>query len=165
MFDKTKTAKVVKTVAEGPPKAIKNIDLIKKHEGLRLQAYLPTPNDKWTIGYGHTKLAHKGMVITEARAEELLRLDTIWVEKTIATEVKVPLNQNQYDALASLIFNIGGLQFKRSSVLRRLNEGNYQAAADAFLMWTKQKNKTTGKMDTLNGLVKRRNEERALFLK
>ena len=54
---------------------IKDVNIIKRHEGLRLTAYLPTPNDKWTIGYGHTKTAHSGMKITEAGAEELLRQD------------------------------------------------------------------------------------------
>jgi GH24 family phage-related lysozyme (muramidase) len=143
---------------------IKNIELIKKHEGLRLQAYLPTPNDKWTIGYGHTKTAQKGMVITEERAEELLRQDVAWVEAAIAKLVKVKLTQNQYDALASLIFNIGEGAFARSSVLRELNEGNYQDAANAFMMWNKQRSKTTGKMNVLKGLTKRREEERNLFL-
>jgi GH24 family phage-related lysozyme (muramidase) len=152
-------------VPSGPPTKISNLDLIKESEGLRLTAYLPTPNDRWTIGYGHTKTAKQGMVITAAKAEELLRQDVAWVEKVILDTVKVDINQNQFDALGSLIFNIGGTAFKSSSVLRRLNSGDYQGAADAFLMWTKQKNKTTGKMDTLKGLVIRRNKERDLFLK
>ncbi len=143
---------------------IKNIDLIKRHEGLRLQAYLPTPNDKWTIGYGHTKTAHKGMVITESKAEELLRQDLAWVEDCIKKLVKVPLTQNQYDAVASLVFNIGEGNFSGSSVLRRLNDKDYQGAADAFLMWSKQRSKTTGKLGVLKGLTKRREEERKLFL-
>lgn len=143
---------------------IKNIDLIKRHEGLRLQAYLPTPNDKWTIGYGHTKTAHKGMIITESKAEELLRQDLAWVEDCIKKLVKVPLTQNQYDAVASLVFNIGEGNFSGSSVLRRLNDKDYQGAADAFLMWNKQRSKTTGKLGVLKGLTKRREEERKLFL-
>ncbi len=144
--------------------SVKNIDLIKKHEGLRLQAYLPTKDDKWTIGYGHTKTAHAGMVITEERAEQLLRQDIAWVEDVIAKYVKVKITQNQYDALASLIFNIGEGNFAKSSVLRELNEGNYEAAADAFCMWNKQRSKTTGRLNVLKGLTKRREEERNLFL-
>ncbi len=147
------------------PYKVKNIDLIKRHEGLRLKAYLPTPNDKWTIGWGHTKTAYEGMVIDEARAEQLLRSDILWVESAINSSVTKPITQNQFDALASLIYNIGATNFRRSSVLRKLNEGDYQGAANAFLMWNKQRNKKTGKMDVLNGLVKRRNEERELFLK
>lgn len=154
----------VKAVEKVSKPGVKNIELIKRHEGLRLQAYLPTPNDRWTIGYGHTKTAHKGMIITNERAEELLRQDVAWVEACIAKLVKVKLTQNQYDALASLIYNIGEGNFTKSSVLRELNEGNYQAAADAFLMWNKQRSKTTGKLNVLKGLTKRRAEERQLFL-
>lgn len=156
--------KKIEAVEKVSKPRIKNIELIKRHEGLRLQAYLPTKDDKWTIGYGHTKTAHKGMVITEERAEELLRQDLAWVEDVIARLVKVKVTQNQYDALASLIFNIGEGNFTKSSVLRELNEGNYQGAADAFRMWNKQRSKTTGRLNVLKGLTKRREEERALFL-
>jgi len=153
-----------KAVAKVTKPGIQNIELIKRHEGLKLQAYLPTPNDKWTIGYGHTKTAHQGMYITEDQAEDLLRQDLAWVEAAIAKLVKVKLTQNQYDAVASLIFNIGEGAFTRSTVLRELNQGNYQAAADAFLMWNKQRNRKTGEMEELRGLTKRRGEERKLFL-
>ena len=140
-----------------------NIDKIKDHEKLRLTAYLPTKNDVWTIGWGHTKTAKQGMVITEAQAEQLLRQDLDWVEDTIKKLVKVPLKQNQFDALASLIFNIGGGAFAKSTVLRKLNAGDYKGAADAFLMWDKQRDRQTGQMTKLRGLTIRRNEERALF--
>lgn len=160
-----KTKNVAEVVANVKPTKLKNIEIIKRHEGLRLQAYLPTPNDVWTIGYGHTKTARQGMRITEAQAEELLRGDIKWVEDTINRLVKVNINQNQFDALGSLVFNIGASQFSKSSVLRRLNAGEYEEAANAFLMWNKQKDKKTGKMNVLPGLVKRRQEERALFLK
>lgn len=143
---------------------LRNIELIKEHEGLRLNAYMPTPNDVWTIGYGHTKTAKKGMVITAKQAEDLLYQDLAWVEKVIADKVKVDLTQNQYDALASLIFNIGGTAFGKSTVLKRLNAKDYKGAADAFLMWNKQKDKATGKLKPLNGLTRRRGEERSLFL-
>lgn len=143
---------------------IHNVNIIKKHEALRLKAYKPTPNDVWTIGYGHTRGVKPGMVITEAQAEQFLKEDLAWVERSIAQNVRVPLNQNQYDALASLIFNIGAGGFQGSSVLRHLNEKNYQAAADSFLKWNKQRNLKTGKLEVLNGLTKRREEERKLFL-
>ncbi len=138
---------------------IKNIEMIKKHESLRLDAYLPTPNDVWTIGYGHTKTAKPGMKITAAKAEELLCGDLAWVEASIAKNVKVPLTQNQYDALASLIYNIGATAFAKSTLLKMLNQGDYHGAADQFLRWDKQKGKT------LRGLTRRREEERMLFLK
>lgn len=143
----------------GKIRKIKNIDKIKEHEGLRLQAYLPTPNDVWTIGYGHTSTAKKGMVITEEQAEALLRKDIAWVEEAINTKVVVPLTQNQYDALASLIYNIGAGAFSKSTLLKMLNAGDYKGAADQFLRWDKQKGKT------LRGLTRRRQEERELFLK
>lgn len=142
---------------------IKNVDAIKEHEALRLTAYLPTKDDVWTIGYGHTKTARQGMVITEAQAEQLLRDDLEWVEAAIDKLVKVPLTQNQHDAVGSLIFNIGGGAFSKSTVLRRLNAGDYRGAADAFLMWNKQRDKQTGKMNVLRGLTKRRQQERDLF--
>lgn len=140
------------------PKRVKNIDKIKEHEGLRLQAYLPTPNDVWTIGYGHTSTAKRGMVITEEQAEALLRKDIAWVEDAINTKVVVPLNQNQYDALASLIYNIGAGAFSSSTLLRLLNMGDYEGAANQFPRWNKQKGKV------LKGLTRRREEERQLFL-
>jgi lysozyme len=144
---------------------VKNIDLIKESEGLRLKAYKPTPNDVWTIGYGHTKTAFGGMVISEEVAEDLLREDLDWVEKAIDKWVKVDLTQNQYDALASLVFNIGEGNFAKSSVLRWTNSKNFVAAADSFLLWNKQRNKTTGKLEVLNGLTTRRRKEKELFLK
>lgn len=156
--------KSVEAVKSVDKRKIKNIDLIKRYEGLELVAYLPTPNDKWTIGYGHTKTAKKGMVITEYQADELLRQDLSWVEECIDRLVSKPLNQNQYDATASLVFNIGEGNFSKSSVLRLINEGQYTNAADAFLMWSKQRNKSTGKLEILRGLTRRREEERKLFL-
>jgi len=147
-----------KDQANGKPRKIKNVQMIKDHEGLRLQAYLPTPNDVWTIGYGHTGSAHKGMVITEEKAEALLRQDTEWVEDTLNKNVVVPLTQNQYDALASLVYNIGAGAFSSSTLLRLLNMGDYEGAANQFPRWNKQKGRA------LKGLTKRREEERKLFL-
>lgn len=135
-----------------------NVELIKESEGLRLTAYLPTPNDVWTIGYGHTKTAKPGMRITKAGAEELLKHDLAWVEEALKQYVKVPLTQNQYDALASFVYNLGASNFKRSTLLKLLNKGNYQGAADQLLRWDKQKGKV------LRGLTIRRNHERDLFL-
>lgn len=143
----------------GPPTGVKDVELIKESEGLRLEAYLPTPNDVWTIGYGHTKTAKKGMKITNAGAEALLLHDLAWVETAIDTHVKVPLNQNQYDALASFIYNVGATAFKKSTMLKLLNKGDYQGAADQFPRWNKQKGKV------LNGLTARRKKEQTLFKK
>ena len=134
------------------------IDMIKDSEQLRLNAYLPTPNDVWTIGWGHTKSTKRGMVITEERAEVLLWSDLSWVGRVIDKHVKVPLTQNQYDALYSFIFNLGETNFSTSTLLRLLNKGDYQGAADQLPRWNKQKG------NVLRGLTKRRAEERKLFL-
>lgn len=138
---------------------VHNINIIKKHEGLRLEAYLPTPNDVWTIGYGHTHTTKQGMKITAGQAESLLRKDILWVEKAVNKLVVVPLTQNQFDALSSLVFNIGEKAFGSSTLLRLLNSGDYEGAANQFPRWNKQKGRV------LNGLTKRRQEERQLFLK
>ena len=146
-----------KVVRKEKVSQVKNIDLIKKHEGLRLKAYLPTPNDVWTIGYGHTRDVRPGQVISQSQAEDFLRQDLDWVENSLNKSVKVPLKQNQYDALASLVYNIGATNFQSSTLLRKLNTGDYKGASEQFLVWNKQKGRT------LKGLVKRRQEEKDYF--
>jgi GH24 family phage-related lysozyme (muramidase) len=143
----------------GAPTGVKDVELIKESEGLRLEAYLPTPNDVWTIGYGHTKTAKPGMKTTQAGAEALLLHDLQWVETAIDMYVQVPLNQNQYDALASFIYNVGATAFRKSTMLKLLNKGDYEGAANQFPRWNKQKGKV------LNGLTTRRQKEQTLFKK
>ena len=141
------------------PVRVKNIQKIKDWEDLRLKAYLPTPNDVWTIGYGHTGTAYEGQVITKAEAERLLRQDLAWVRRAIARYVTVPLSQEQYDALASFIFNVGEGAFASSTLLRKLNAYDYAGAANEFPRWNKQKGKA------LLGLTRRRLAEQKLFMK
>ncbi|EDW3053789.1 lysozyme [Salmonella enterica subsp. enterica] len=134
---------------------------LKREEGCRLTAY-PDSRGVWTIGTGHTGkvdgvAVHKGMTITRDTADRLLRDDLSWVERCIADRVTVVLNQNQYDTLCSLIFNIGANAFIGSTVRRQLNAGNYTAAADAFLKWSR-----AGSNPTI--LAPRRGRERAMFL-
>ena len=140
----------------------KGISLIKEFEGLRLRAY-DDGVGVWTIGIGtirypNGKRVQKGDVITEAQAEEYLRHDLNTFEKVINDVVKVPLTQNQYDAIVSLTYNIGAAAFSRSTLLKRLNNKDYKGAADQFLVW----NKAGGKV--MRGLIRRREAERALFL-
>ena len=133
--------------------------LIKAHEGLRLKAY-PDPasgGDPWTIGYGHTKGVKPGDVITEAQADAFLAEDLAWVEAAINRLVSSPISQQQFDALASLIFNIGAGAFERSTLLRELNRHDHAAAAAQFSRWIR----AAGKV--MPGLVKRRAEEAAMF--
>lgn len=134
----------------------KGIDLIKKFEGCRLEAY-KCPAGIWTIGYGHTKGVKDGMIITQEQAEEFLREDLRIFEQTVESCVKVPLSQNQFDALVSFCYNCGSGALRTSTLLRLLNEGNYSSAADQFLRW----NKAGGKV--LVGLTRRREEEREMF--
>lgn len=132
------------------------IKFIKKHEGLCLEAYL-CPAGVWTIGYGHTSTAKEGMVITEAEAETLLRKDLKMFENSV-NSYGLAVNQNQFDALVSLCYNIGPGNFKKSTVLRLVKE--HPSSPDipaAFALW----NKGGGKI--LPGLVRRRKEETALY--
>ena len=136
------------------------IELIKNSEGCALKAY-PDPGTggrPWTIGYGHTHKVSNGDVITQAQAEQFLRDDLQLIYITIETSVKVPLNQNQFDALCSFIFNVGGGHFAKSTLLKKLNAGDYAGAAEELLRW----NKAAGKV--LPGLLKRRSAEYRLFL-
>lgn len=134
------------------------INLIKKYEGCRLNAY-KCPAGVWTIGYGHTKDVKKGMKITQNQANELLEDDLKRIGNTIIQLVNVSMHQNQFDALVSFTFNCGSSALKRSTLLKKLNNKDYEGAANEFIKW----NKSNGKV--LNGLVKRREEEKALFLK
>lgn len=140
----------------------KDISHIKKWEGLELEAYL-CPANVWTIGYGHTKTARPGMVITKAEADHLLRQDLRWVDQAINEYVKVDLNQNQFDALSSFIFNLGSGNFKSSTLLKKLNKGDFKGAAEEFLRWDKAR--VNGKLVSLRGLRLRRQDEKDLFLR
>lgn len=135
----------------------KGINLIKKFEGCRLEAY-KCPAGIWTIGYGHTKGVKDGQIITQEQAEEFLREDLRIFEQAVESCVKVPLSQNQFDALVSFCYNCGNGALKTSTLLRLLNEGKYKDASEQFLRW----NKAGGKV--LAGLTRRREEERELFL-
>ena len=135
-------------------------NLIRQFEGCRLTAY-PDPGtggSPWTIGYGSTHGAVKGMTITQADAESRLRLDVSRCEVAISQLVNRPLEQCQYDALASLIFNIGAANLKTSTLLKQLNHGRDIEAAAEFPKWCHAAGRT------LPGLLARREAEQALFL-
>ena len=131
--------------------------LIETFEGLRLTAYLDQNNIP-TIGYGHTSGVYLGQTITQEEADEFLAIDLHQAEQVVYHLADVPLNQNQFDALVSLIYNIGGGAFKTSTVLRRLLAGDYEGASAAFLLWDKVSGQTN------QGLLNRRTAERILFL-
>lgn len=139
------------------------IDLIKKWEGFKAEAYRD-PVGIWTIGFGTTAMAgvgidpKAGMRITEAEAEMYLRRAVDKFVAQIRPAITAPINENELAAFTSLAYNIGPGAFRKSSALRHFNQGNKAKAADAILMW----NKAGGRV--LQGLKNRRVEERALFL-
>lgn len=134
----------------------KGISLIKEFEGLSLDAYLCSAG-VMTIGYGHTGGVQKGDRITEKKAEELLQDDLKKFENGVLRLVRVPLNQNQFDALVSFAFNLGVGNLGKSTLLRKLNGGDFAGAATEFVRW----NKAGGR--ELAGLTRRRNAEAELF--
>ncbi len=140
----------------------KGIELIKQFEGLRLDAYQDSVG-VLTIGYGWTqpvdgKPITKGMTIKPEVAERLLKAGLVSYESDVSKLVKVKLTQGQFDALVSFAYNLGSRSLSTSTLLTRLNAGDYAGAANEFPRW----NKAGGKV--LAGLTRRREAERALFL-
>jgi len=135
------------------------LDLIKEHEGCVLTAY-PDPGsggDPWTIGYGHTQGVKRGQMITREEADAFLREDVHLAEQCVNRSTDVPLTQEQFDALVSFVFNVGCKAFQGSTLLRKLNSGDYSGASEEFKRW----NKAAGRV--LPGLTKRRLAEAELF--
>lgn len=133
------------------------IDMLKGFEGFRAYPYT-CPGGSLTIGYGTTMKPGQYTSITKEQAEALLRKTVSAFERSVRSLVKVPLNQNQFDAIVSFSYNVGIGALKRSTLLKKLNSGDYNEAANELLKFTK----ANGKI--LDGLVKRRERERRLFL-
>jgi lysozyme len=141
------------------------IDFIVRFEGLlkklpdgRYTAY-KCPAGVWTIYAGCTEGVHRGMIVTDAEGRAMFARELAKFEAVVNRLVKVPLNQNEFDALVSFAYNCGEGALARSSILKRLNTGDRKGAAAAFGAW----NKGGGRV--LPGLVRRRKEEAALFLR
>lgn len=132
--------------------------ILKRLEGFSAVAYQPVPNDKITIGYGFTEGVRMGDTITREEADRRLLRILVPYESAVLAACTSPPNQNEFDAMVLLCFNIGIGGFKKSTVLRCHNAGDHQAAARAFGLW----NKSSGKVYT--GLTRRRAEEAALYL-
>ena len=128
------------------------IDLIKQFEGCSLSAY-KCSRGIWTIGWGHTAGVKQGDRITQEKADELLKNDLKIYEAHVASIVKIPLKQNEFDALVSFCYNCGQANLKML-----VKNRNTAQIADAILLYNKSGSKT------LAGLVKRRTAERNLFL-
>ena len=138
------------------------LDLIKSFESLRLRAYRD-PVGIWTVGYGHTGPdVYPGLEISKAEAEQLLADDLRESEDGVGEQVTVPLNDNQFSALVSFAFNAGNGALKRSILRKKLNKKDYKGAADEFRKWVY--GTIGGRKVLLPGLVRRRAQERNLFL-
>ncbi|MBI1405208.1 MAG: glycoside hydrolase family protein [Caulobacter sp.] len=137
------------------------VELIKKFEGYRSKA-AQMADGRWTIGFGHTLTAREGAQVSEQDAEALLLYDLIAIAHAVNEQTYTPLTQNQFDALCCFAFNIGIDNFKRSSVLRRVNEGSLLQAACAMEMWRKAD--FEGERIVVDALVRRRSAEKTLFL-
>lgn len=133
------------------------LELVKHFEGLRLEAYR-CPAGVPTIGYGSTAGVQMGDKLTEPEAEALLLKDLQKFEEAVRDLVQVPLTANQFSALVCFTFNVGEGALAESTLLKKLNQQDYQDAADQFLRW----NKAGGQ--ELPGLTTRREAERKLFL-
>ena len=132
------------------------LDFITEEEGSRNKAYKDSKG-LWTIGVGHLIKPDEQHLInatlTDEQVKELLKSDLRWCSEAVESSVRVPLAQHQFDALYSLCFNIGETNFKKSTVLKKINQNDLNGAADAILMWNKPE-----------VLINRRKRERALFL-
>lgn len=138
----------------------KGLAIIEEFEGLRLKAY-PDPatgSDPWTIGYGHTGPDVKpGLIITEARAEELLESDVHKFEDAVSGMLTGATTGNQFSAMVSFAYNVGPENLRQSTLLKLHNAGAFEGAALEFARW----NKAAGKVMT--GLTRRRAAEARLY--
>lgn len=143
------------------------VELIKRFEGLHkvqpdgMVTSYRCPAGKWTIGFGSVKGVRSGMKITKQEAEELLIKDIKDHEAYVKQYVQVPLTQGQYDALVSFVFNLGGGNFRSSTMLKKLNKGLYDEVPEQFMRWNKAR--VDGKLTALKGLTRRRAAEAAIF--
>jgi|TARA_B100001939_G_C16930771_1_gene613832 lysozyme len=132
------------------------IALIKKFEGCELEAYQCSAG-VWTIGYGHTKTAEPGLVISQEHADYLLEGELKEYAEYVNDYVKVELNQSQFDALVSWTFNLGPTNLSSSTLLKRINAEDFADVPHQIKRW----NKAGGKV--LEGLIRRREAEALLF--
>jgi lysozyme len=151
----------------------KCIEQIKKDEGVRNKPY-QCPALLWTVGVGHVidpnhakvPMADRkalpipagwDRVLTSSEIDDILRTDLNRFEAGVLRLIKVPLTQGQFDALVSFSFNVGLGNLQNSTLRMKVNRGEYEAAAEQFLVWTKAGGKV------LPGLVKRRTHEKEMF--
>lgn len=134
------------------------LNLIKEFEGLRLNAYQCSAK-VWTIGYGHTKDVYRGQEITLEQAEVSLLDDLQDAQNAVSRLVMVPLNDNEYSALVSFVFNVGSGNFEGSTLLKLLNKRMYDMVPPQLMRWNKVNGQESG------GLSRRRSAEGKLWNK
>ena len=142
------------------------IMLLKQLEGFESNVYR-NGGGRETIGYGHLVRAGENWSggITRERAEQLLNRDLVPAEQAVNHLVKVPLTQNQYDALVIWTYNLGTENLRKSTLLKRLNSGDYKAVPEQMMRWVHVRHKDTGEVQKLAGLVNRREKEVELWNK
>ena len=136
--------------------------LIKAYEGFRSESRILISGQS-VVGYGHRMADQDAIALTTAEAEKLLREDIQPVEDLVNEAIFAPLTQGQFDALCSLAYNIGPDAFKKSDVVRAINNGRPIDAANGFDVW--RKGEVDGQSFVIDALVRRRTAEKALFLK
>lgn len=140
----------------------KGLDILKYFEGFRSKPYYDE-GGKLTVGYGHLiKSGETFNYITPEQGEQLLASDLSKAENIVRNFVTVPLTENQFDALVSFVFNVGGGAFQTSTLLRKLNSGDYSGAADELNRWIYIT--VNGEKQISNILVSRREHEKQIFL-
>ena len=138
------------------------LDFLCRQEGFRARPYLDQAG-KPTIGYGHLIRAGETFdALTEPEAQVLLRIDVARVAAPVRTALRVPLKPHQADAVISLAFNVGGAAITASTLMKLLNGGSFDMAADQFPRWNKIT--VNGRKVASTGLTARRERERKLFL-
>jgi lysozyme len=131
--------------------------LTEQFESCRLTAYQDVKG-VWTIGWGHTGPdVIQGLICTQEQADDWLDSDMYWAQNVVNNSVKVPLTQNEFDALVDFVFNCGAAAFTHSTMLELLNEGDYKGAASQFDLWDHASGKVVA------GLLRRREAETQLF--
>ena len=137
--------------------SLAGLSLIMFSEGFSDTAVQPLPGDKWTIGYGHTGDVKPGDSITRREALDLLGKDVSWAEAAVNRLVTIELKQCEFDALVSLVYNIGETAFASSSLLKALNRGDRAEVEAQWMRWCYFKGKR------VVGLENRRRRELAVF--
>lgn len=147
-------------------------DLVKEFEGFEEKAYL-CPAGKWTVGYGFTRIIDKvtgkrrsvikGDTMSKEEANQFLIDEVNEHYDHIKPMIKVPLNQEQLDAVACFNFNVGAGNFKTSTLLKKINAKDFDGAALEFLKWDKARDPKTKQLISLKGLTRRREAEKELF--